>query len=245
MDFLNISNLHASTKEGKIILNGVSIIVKKGEIHAIMGPNGSGKSTLAQVLMSNPAYKIDKGKIVMDGIDITPLSVEKRAKLGLFLAFQDPVAVSGVNFSSFLRLALNETKNGKSKISPIAFRKMLLEKAKILHFENTILTRGVNESFSGGEKKKSEILQMAIMQPKYAVLDEPDSGLDVDGLRYVAKVIETFKNPVGLIVITHYQKIFHHIKPDFVHILVKGKIVKTGNHTLIEKVEKEGYEKYQ
>jgi Fe-S cluster assembly ATP-binding protein len=242
---LIINNLHAETIEGKKILNGVSLVVKKGEIHAVMGPNGGGKSTLATSLMGHPGYKITKGKIELNGKDITSLTPDKKAKLGLFLGFQYPVEVTGVNFGSFLRMAVNENKKtGEKKLSPIAFRNNLLESAKDLKFRDDITKRSLNEGFSGGEKKKAEILQMALLKPEFAILDEPDSGLDVDALRYIAKTIKNIDYKFGLLLITHYQRILHHIKPDFVHILVKGKIVKSGNAKLAEEVEKTGYEKY-
>ncbi|HSW96998.1 MAG TPA: Fe-S cluster assembly ATPase SufC, partial [Candidatus Saccharimonadales bacterium] len=238
--------------EGKKILNGVSLTIKKGEIHAIMGPNGGGKSTLAQVMMGHPGYVITEGSIHINSIDITKMSTDQRAKHGLFLGFQYPVEVSGVNFSSFLRMAVNErppasdestARQGK-KISPIKFRNMLQEKAKPLAFRDDISKRSLNEGFSGGEKKKAEILQMALLKPDFAVLDEPDSGLDVDALKYIANTINSLDFPFGLLLITHYQRILHYIKPQFVHILVKGKIIKSGDHLLAKEIEEKGYEEY-
>ncbi|HSW88197.1 MAG TPA: Fe-S cluster assembly ATPase SufC [Candidatus Saccharimonadales bacterium] len=241
-DTLLITNLHVETTEGKKILNGVSLTIKKGETHAIMGPNGGGKSTLAQVLMGHPGYIITEGSIHINNIDITKMSTDQRAKHGLFLGFQYPVEVSGVNFSSFLRMAVNE-KEAK-KISPIKFRNMLQEKAEPLAFRDDISKRSLNEGFSGGEKKKAEILQMALLKPDFAVLDEPDSGLDVDALKYIANTINSLDFPLGLLLITHYQRILHYIKPQFVHILVKGKIVKSGDHLLAKEIEEKGYEEY-
>lgn len=252
-DTLEIKNLHAGTIDGKDILHGVSLKVKKGEIHAIMGPNGGGKSTLAQVLMGHPHYAITKGSIILNGVDITNLPPDQRAKQGLFLGFQYPVEVSGVNYASFLRLAVNEKntaagiKNDKGqikKLSPVAFRNELAVHSKTLALGDDMTKRSLNEGFSGGEKKKAEILQLAMLQPDFAVLDEPDSGLDVDALKYISKSITALDYKFGLVLITHYQRILHFIKPDFVHILVKGKIIKSGTALLAKKVEKEGYEKY-
>lgn len=244
MNKLTIDNLHASTADGREILHGVSLTVKKGEIHAIMGPNGAGKSTLAQVLMGHPGFKITQGKIELDGSDITTLSPDQRTKKGLFLGFQYPVEVPGVNFASFLRMAINENQKVGKKISPLAFRQQLSDHAQQLSFSKDIINRSLNEGFSGGEKKKAEILQFALLKPDFAVLDEPDSGLDVDALKYIAKTILSLNYPFGLILITHYQRILHYIKPDFVHIMVKGKIIKSGNASLAKEIEKKGYEQY-
>lgn len=259
---LIIKNLHAGTIDGKEILHGVNLKIKKGEIHAIMGPNGGGKSTLAQVLMGHPGYKIIKGSIQLNGKEITALSPDKRAKLGLFLGFQYPVEVAGVNFSSFLRLALKEkqesplrqdfagqarSKNQETKpkrLSPIAFRNLLNEQAKKLAFQEDLSKRSLNEGFSGGEKKKAEVLQLAMLKPEFAVLDEPDSGLDVDALKYIANMLTTPGYQYGLLLITHYQRILHYIKPDFVHVMIKGKTVKSGNERLAKEIEEHGYEQY-
>ena len=240
---LVISDLFVETIDGKKILQGVSLKIKKGEIHAVMGPNGSGKSTLAAAVMGHPGYKITKGKIKLAGKDITSLPVNQRAKLGLFLGFQYPVEVAGVNFASFLRMAVNE--KNKNKISPISFREELARQAKALALADDMAKRSLNEGFSGGEKKKSEILQLKILKPEFAILDEPDSGLDVDALKYIAKTINDMDDPPGIVLITHYQRILHYIKPDRVHILVKGKIVKSGGKDLATLIEKEGYEKYR
>lgn len=241
---IKIKNLHVSTTDGKKILNGISLNINSGEIHAIMGSNGGGKSTLAQVLMGHPGYQIDSGKITLNGKDLSKMTPDKRSKAGLFLGFQYPVEVTGVNFAGFLRMALNSKKRGKNKVSPIAFRKELNKKAKKLAFVDNIDTRFLNEGFSGGEKKKSEILQLSVLQPKFAILDEPDSGLDIDALKYIASAIVNLDFSIGIVLITHYQRILNFIKPDFVHILVNGKIVKSGNADLAKKIEKEGYEKY-
>lgn len=243
MKSLNITNLHAGITDGKKILHGVSLTVKPGEIHAIMGPNGGGKSTLAQVLMGHPGYNITQGKIEVNSTDITDLPPDERAKAGLFLGFQYPVEVAGVNFGSFLRLAINENKKeGEKKISPIAFRNQLNNEAKQLAFSQEITTRSLNEGFSGGEKKKAEILQLALLKPDFAVLDEPDSGLDVDALKYISNTILSLKYPLGLILITHYQRILRYIKPDHVHIMIEGKLVKSGKATLASEIEEKGYE---
>jgi len=245
LDSLVIKDLYAGTKEGKEILRGISLTIKKGEIHAIMGPNGGGKSTLAQVLMGHPDYVITKGTIELNGIDITSMTPDLRAKQGLFLGFQYPVEITGVNFGNFLRMAINENQEkGAKKISPIAFRNQVEPIAKSLGFSEDIVKRFLNQGFSGGEKKKAEILQLAMLKPEFVILDEPDSGLDVDALRYIGKTITTLAYPFGLLLITHYQRILHYIKPQFVHIVVKGKIVKSGDALLAKDTEEKGYEHY-
>ena len=245
MDSLVIKDLHAATKEGKEILRGISLTIKKGEIHAVMGPNGGGKSTLAQVLMGHPDYVITKGTITVNGTDITKMTPDKRAKQGLFLGFQYPVEITGVNFGNFLRMAVNENLGKDTKkVSPIAFRNQVEPIAKKLGFSEDIAKRFLNQGFSGGEKKKAEILQLSLLKPEFAILDEPDSGLDVDALRYIGKTINSLNYPFGLLLITHYQRILHYIKPHFVHIVVKGKIVKSGSSDLAKETEEKGYEKY-
>lgn len=251
MKQLKINDLHAGTNEGKSILKGVSLTVKPGEIHAIMGPNGGGKSTLAQVLMGHPEYKITRGTILLNNSDITHVPPDERSKQGLFLGFQYPVEVSGVNFASFMRMILKEkslNKNNNSKniktLSPIAFRNMLNENGKKLAFNDDLSGRALNEGFSGGEKKKAEILQLCLLKPDFAVLDEPDSGLDVDALRYISGAILSLNYPLGLILITHYQRILEYIKPHFVHIMIHGKLVKSGTSDLAKEIEKKGYEAY-
>ena len=239
---LIIKNLFVQTIKGKKILNGVNLTINKGEVHALMGPNGSGKSTLASALMGHPEYVVTSGSIILNGKDITKLPTDKRARAGLFLGFQYPVEVSGVNFTSFLRMAVNE--KSSKRVSPIAFKNELLEKAKDLSFNSDISQRSLNEGFSGGEKKKAEILQLSILKPDFAILDEPDSGLDVDALRYIANSLNNLDFPLGLLLITHYQRILHFIKPDFVHICVKGKIVKSGKADLAEEIEQTGYAKF-
>jgi Fe-S cluster assembly ATP-binding protein len=240
---LVIENLYVKSVDGKEILKGISLIIKQNEIHALMGPNGGGKSTLAQVIMGHPGFVITKGKILVDGKNITKLSPDKRAKLGIFLGFQYPIEVPGVNFANFLRMAANENKTKNEKFSPIAFRNLVKEKAAKLVFSEDITKRFLNEGFSGGEKKKAEILQMTLLKPSFAILDEPDSGLDVDALKYISKTIMNLDFPVGLVVITHYQRILHYLKPDFVHVLINGKIIKSGGADLAEAIEKNGYEK--
>ncbi|MDP2585988.1 MAG: Fe-S cluster assembly ATPase SufC [Candidatus Levybacteria bacterium] len=240
---LIIDNLHVSTIDGKEILKGISLTIKQNEIHAVMGPNGGGKSTLAQAVMGHPGFIITKGKILVNGKNITKFSPDKRAKLGIFLGFQYPVEVPGVNFASFLRMAANENKGKLEKSSPIAFRNLMTEKAKKLAFSEDVTKRFLNEGFSGGEKKKAEILQMALLKPSFAILDEPDSGLDVDGLKYISKTITSLDFPVGIMLITHYQRILHYLRPNFVHILINGKIIKSGDVNLAKTIEKNGYEK--
>ena len=239
---LIIKNIHASIRNGKKILNGVNLEVKQGEVHAIMGPNGSGKSTLSQVIMGHPAYDLEKGKVFIDKKNITDLAPDLKSKEGLFLGFQYPVEVAGVNYGNFLRMAYNEI--SEKKLTPIGFRNVVTENVKPLGFSGDIYKRSLNEGFSGGEKKKAEILQMTILKPKFAILDEPDSGLDVDALRKIGQTLSNLEFPVGLIIITHYQRILHYIKPDFVHIMVKGKIIKSGDYKLAKEIEEKGYEEY-
>ena len=241
---LDIKDLHVSV-EGKPILKGLSLTVNKGENHAIMGPNGSGKSTLANTLMGHPKYVVDKGDILIDGENIVKLSPNKRAKKGLFLAFQYPHEVSGVSVFNFLRSSFNSisaTPDSKP-LSIIAFRKYLREKMEILGIEESFVKRYLNEGFSGGEKKKSEILQMAVLKPKIAVLDETDSGLDIDALKIVSEAVNTMSGPdLGILLITHYQRILKYVKPEFVHVLIDGRIVKSGSMSLAEELENKGYD---
>ena len=244
MSTLEIKNLHASV-DGKKILNGVSLTLKSGEVHAIMGPNGSGKSTLSFVLMGHPKYKIDSGEILFDGQSMKDLPADKRAKLGLFLGFQYPSEVSGVSVFNFLRTTYNSM-HGKD-IAVMDFNKMLKEKVSALNIGDEMIKRNLNEGFSGGEKKKSEILQLAVLEPKIAVLDEPDSGTDIDALKLVAAGIKAVaeKNKTGILLITHYNRILQHVRPDAVHIFIDGKIVKSGTAELADEVEKNGYEVYR
>ena len=236
---LKIENLHVNV-ENKEILKGINLVIKKGEIHALMGPNGSGKSTLSFALMGHPKYEITKGKVTLDGKNLLDMKVNERAKNGLFLSFQYPSEIQGVSLANFLRTAYNEVKNTKTNV--MDFMKRLYEKMAILKMDKNFAKRHINVGFSGGEKKRTEMLQMAILEPKYAILDETDSGLDIDALRIVAKSVKKLVGPnLGVLIITHYQRILHHIKPDKVHVLMKGKIVKSGSFKLAEEIEKNGY----
>lgn len=241
---INIKNLHASIN-GKEILKGLNLEVKSGEIHAIMGPNGAGKSTLASVLAGKEEYEITKGSVLFDGKDLLELSTEDRACEGLFLAFQYPVEIPGVSNVNFLRTALNEIReyNGQEQISAKDFMALVREKSALVELDSKLASRSVNEGFSGGEKKRNEIFQMAMLQPKLAILDETDSGLDIDALRIVANGVNKLKTPEnGAIVITHYQRLLDYIVPDFVHVLYDGKIVKSGPKELALELEEKGYD---
>lgn len=247
MSQLVIKDLHA-TVAGTEILKGISLTINSGEIHTIMGPNGSGKSTLCHVLMGHPKYTITSGTIELDGVSITEMEPNQRAQLGLFLSFQYPQEIPGVKYASFLRQAKNALLAAKG-LPPVKipeFVKLLKEKMKILKFHEDFLERSVNEGFSGGEKKRAEILQMAVFEPKFSILDETDSGLDVDALKIVAKGAMAIAKDTqcGVLLITHYQRILNYIKPDFVHIMSAGKIIKTGKMDLVEEVEASGYEKF-
>ena len=238
---LEIKNLHVSIN-GNEILKGINLEVNKGEIVALMGPNGSGKSTLANILMGNPDYEITQGKIIFKGKDITKLDTTERAKLGLFLSFQYPSEIPGVSVANFLRIAINARR--KEKISVLDFRDLLNEKMKLLNMKESFAGRYLNEGFSGGEKKKNEILQMAILEPEISINDANDSGLDVDALRIVSNGINILKEKtgMGILIITHYNRILNYIKPDKVAILKDGVIDKIGNHELAAQIEEEGYE---
>ncbi|MBI2657541.1 Fe-S cluster assembly ATPase SufC [Candidatus Woesearchaeota archaeon] len=242
-DELVIKELHVSI-EGKKILNGVNLTVKKGEVCALMGPNGSGKSTLAYTLMGHPRYTVDKGEVWYKGKNILELPPDERAKLGLFLSFQYPQEIPGVSVSNFLRTALNSVK--PNKVSVPDFVKLLREKMKLLKIDDSFSRRYLNEGFSGGEKKRAEILQLAVLQPDMAILDETDSGLDIDSLKVVAEGVNTLIGPnVGILVITHYQRLLNYIKPDKVHVMMNGKIVKSGGKELSEELEAHGYKEYE
>ncbi|HET6463204.1 MAG TPA: Fe-S cluster assembly ATPase SufC [Candidatus Krumholzibacteria bacterium] len=241
---LEIKNLHAGI-DGKEILKGVDLTVKAGEVHAIMGPNGSGKSTLAQVLAGRDTFDVTAGEILMNGEDIQELDPEERAARGMFLAFQYPVEIPGVRNNYFLRTALNavRTARGEKELDAMEFLKLIKEKAKMLKIDESFMNRSVNEGFSGGEKKRNEILQMAILDPKLCVMDETDSGLDIDALRIVANGVNALRSPNrAMVVITHYQRLLNYIVPDVVHVFVDGKIIKTGGKELALELEKEGYE---
>lgn len=241
---LKIKNLHASI-DGKEILKGLNLEVKAGEVHAIMGPNGAGKSTLASVLAGREEYEITEGSVDFDGKDLLELETEDRAREGMFLAFQYPVEIPGVSNINFLRTALNEIREykGQEPISAKDFMTMVREKSKIVELDSKLASRSVNEGFSGGEKKRNEIFQMAMLEPKLAILDETDSGLDIDALRIVANGVNTLKtSDNATVVITHYQRLLDYIVPDFVHVLYNGKIVKTGTKELALELEEKGYD---
>lgn len=239
MAFLEIKNLHVSVN-GNEILKGVNLSIDKGETSAIMGPNGSGKSTLAHTLIGHPGYEVTKGKILIDGEDITHAEPDERAKKGLFLSFQYPVEVPGVTVANFLRTAYKAVKHD---ISVMDFKKLLEEKMKMLQMDSKFMTRYLNEGFSGGEKKRNEILQLAVLQPKMAILDETDSGLDIDTLRIVAEGVNKLSSgDMGCLIITHYQRLLNYIKPDKIHIMVDGRIVKSGSADLALELEEKGYD---
>ncbi|HBW85526.1 MAG TPA: Fe-S cluster assembly ATPase SufC [Crocinitomicaceae bacterium] len=241
---IKIKNLHANI-EGKEILKGLDLEVNAGEVHAIMGPNGAGKSTLASILAGREEYEITAGSITFDGIDLLELSTEERAREGLFLAFQYPVEIPGVSNINFLRTALNEIREykGQEPISAKDFMQMVRDKSALVELDSKLANRSVNEGFSGGEKKRNEIFQMAMLDPKLAILDETDSGLDIDALRIVANGVNKLKTPHNAsIVITHYQRLLDYIVPDFVHVLYDGKIVKTGPKELALTLEEKGYD---
>ena len=250
MALLEIKNLHVATEDGTEIVRGVDLRIDTNEVHAVMGPNGSGKSTLAYALMGHPAYRITEGEIVLDGEDVTELEADERAQRGLFLAFQYPHAVPGVTVASFLRSAVNAIRKAKAggEDDPIKipeFRKKLDAAVKELKVPKEMAGRYLNEGFSGGEKKRVEILQMALLEPRIAILDETDSGLDIDALRIVAGGVKRLVGPaMGALVITHYQRILNYIEPDFVHVFVDGRIVEEGGPELAQKLEAEGYEAF-
>jgi len=240
---LTIKNLHARI-EDKEILRGINLEVKPGEVHAIMGPNGSGKSTLASVLAGRDNFEVTEGSITYQGKDLTELEVEERACEGIFLAFQYPVEIAGVGNAYFLRAALNAKRkyNGLDELDAVEFLKLIREKMKLVEMKADFLKRGVNEGFSGGEKKRNEILQMAMLEPTLAILDETDSGLDIDALKVVAGGVNALRSPErAMILVTHYQRLLDYITPDFVHVLAHGRIVKSGGPELALELEKQGY----
>jgi Fe-S cluster assembly ATP-binding protein len=241
---LTITDLHASVDD-KAILKGINLDIKPGEVHAIMGPNGSGKSTLASVLAGREEYEVTGGTVDFDGQDLLEMSPEERAAAGVFLAFQYPVEIPGVTTVNFLKTALNEIRKsrGQEPLDAAQFLKLMREKAKLVNIDDSLLKRSLNEGFSGGEKKRNEIFQMAMLEPKLAILDETDSGLDIDALRIVAEGVNKLRSPErAVIVVTHYQRLLDYIVPDYVHVLYKGRIVKSGSKELAFELEEKGYD---
>ena len=241
---LSVKNLHASV-DGKEILRGIDLEVRAGEVHAIMGPNGSGKSTLASVLAGNEKFTVTEGSASFEGQDLLAMSIEDRARSGLFLGFQYPVEIPGVTMANFMKLAVNEQRKfrGQEPLSAAEFLKLMREKSTVVELDAKLTSRAVNEGFSGGEKKKNEIFQMAMLDPQLAILDETDSGLDIDALRIVATGVTKLHTPQNAtVVITHYQRLLDYIVPDVVHVLYKGRIIHSGDKTLALKLEKEGYD---
>ncbi len=240
---LEIRNLWV-TVEGKEILKGIHLKIKPGEIHAIMGPNGSGKSTLARVLAGHPSYEVTKGEVIYEGKNLLEMSPDERARKGVFMAFQYPVEIAGISTAYFLRAALNSIRKerGLEALDAVEFLDFLKEKTKLVEMDPSLITRPVNEGFSGGEKKRNEILQLAVLEPKLAVLDETDSGLDIDALKIVAAGVNALRKPDrSVVLVTHYQRILNYIQPDYVHILLDGRIVRSGGKDLALRLEEEGY----
>ena len=241
---LDIKNLHASVA-GTEILHGVDLAVATGEVHAIMGPNGSGKSTLAQVLAGHPAYEVTEGSVAFEGADLLDMTAEERAQAGVFMAFQYPVEIRGITNAYFLRAAVNAVRKarGQTEYDPIDFLDILDEKLKVIGWEDTFLNRAVNEGFSGGEKKRNEIIQMAVLEPRLAILDETDSGLDIDALKLVAEAVNKLRSPErAMVIVTHYQRLLNYITPDRVHVLHAGRIVRSGGKELAHELEAKGYD---
>ncbi len=241
---LEIRDLHASI-DGNPILKGIDLTIKKGEIHAIMGPNGSGKSTLAKVLAGHPAYEVTKGQVLYEGKNLLEMAPDERAREGVFMAFQYPIEVPGVSNAQFLRLAYNEKRKhlGEEELDPLEFKDLLKERAKVVEMDASFMTRSVNEGFSGGEKKRNEILQMAVLEPKLAILDETDSGLDIDALRVVAGGVNHLHNSENaVILVTHYQRLLNYIVPHYVHVLAGGRIAREGGKELALELEEKGYD---
>ncbi|MGH2786206.1 MAG: Fe-S cluster assembly ATPase SufC [Actinomycetota bacterium] len=243
-DLLRIEDLHAGVEGRQEILKGISMTIKRGDVHAVMGPNGSGKSTLSYVLMGRPGYTVTKGRVLLKGEDVLALTPDERAKRGLFLAFQYPQEIPGVSVVNFLRTARNAAK--AEEMPPLQFHKFLKEKMALLGVSDEMVRRYVNQGFSGGEKKRNEILQMAVLEPEMAVLDETDSGLDIDALRAVAEGIETVAHDtMGVLLITHYQRILNYITPDVVHVMIDGDIVRSGGPELATELEQKGYDSFR
>jgi Fe-S cluster assembly ATP-binding protein len=249
MTDFQIEDLRVSV-EGREILKGITLGIGKGEVHAVMGPNGSGKSTLSHTLMGHPNYKVTGGRVLFKGRNLLELPTEERAKLGVFLALQYPVVVPGITMSNFLRTALNAKRgyDGKDKskaISPKEFRSLLKSEMSVLHMDDSFLARYVNEGFSGGEKKRAEILQMAVLKPEIAILDETDSGLDIDSIKFVSEAVNRMRGPeLGVLLITHYTRILEYVRPDFVHVLVDGRFVLSGGAEVADRLEKTGYSEW-
>ncbi len=243
MEKLEVENLHVSV-EGKEILKGVDLTVDKGQIHALMGPNGSGKSTLSNVIMGHPDYQVTDGTVTYKGVDITGADPDERSRMGLFMAFQYPVAIAGVPVTKYLRMIVNAQREakGEDEIKLKDFRLQAEEAMKLVQMPKEFSSRYLNDGFSGGEKKRMEILQLALLRPQMAILDETDSGLDIDALRTIADGVNTFAGPeMGVLIITHYQRILRYVKPDFVHVMHEGRIVKEGGPELVDELEKKGY----
>lgn len=241
---LTIHNLHAQIEDKKI-LNGINLQINAGEVHAIMGPNGSGKSTLASVLAGRSDYEVTEGTVEFDGVDLLDMAPEERSREGLFLAFQYPIEIPGVSTTNFIKTAVNEARKhrGQEPLDAVAFLKLMKERMKLVHIDQSLLSRSLNEGFSGGEKKRNEIFQMAMLEPKLAILDETDSGLDIDALRIVADGVNALRSKEkATLVITHYQRLLDYIIPDFVHVLYKGRIVKSGGKELAFELEEKGYD---
>lgn len=242
-ELLRVENVHAAI-EDKQILKGIDLTINKGEIHVVMGTNGAGKSTLANVIMGNPAYEVTEGKVTFEGEDITEEAVNDRAKKGIFMSFQTPISIAGITVENFIRTA-KAAVTGEN-VRALAFKKELKEKMEELSFDTSYAQRYVNEGFSGGERKKNEILQMSVLNPKLAILDETDSGLDVDAVRIVSEGVKRFHNEDNaVLIITHHNQILQKLTPDFVHILINGKIVKTGDASLVKEIEEKGYDAYK
>ena len=240
---IEIKNLHANA-EGREILHGIDLTIQPGEVHAIMGPNGSGKSTLSQVLAGRDSFEVTEGEVIYKGMDLLSMTPEKRACEGVFLAFQYPVEIPGVNNTYFLKAALNSVRKyrGEDELDAMDFLKLVREKVELIELDEELINRPVNEGFSGGEKKRNEIFQMAVLEPTFAILDETDSGLDIDALKVVAAGVNALRSKErSMLVITHYQRLLNHVVPDFVHVLFDGRIVRSGGTELAEKLEEEGY----